>query len=152
MFTPNEKRCLEFYAVNNSNRPISQFSTNPPNHVITVFHCEIITRLLQRCQTPSRLHQFTKACRRLTSSGSEIAPLSDLKLPESFEFIDTHFHLDILIRIDSKLFVKNYTLMKWKVCWDFSINTIYCLVLPTMFIQLRGSIGGNMLIKIQGLE
>ena len=89
---------MEFYAINYSTHPQSQFSINPPNRVITVFHCEIITRLLLRCQTPNRLHQFTKTCRRLTSTGSEIMPLSDLELPELLEFIDIHFHLDVLIR------------------------------------------------------
>ena len=74
-FTSNEKRCMEFYAMNYSIHPQSQFSINPPSHLITVFHCEIITRLLQRYQTPNRLHRFTRTCQRLASTGSEIMPL-----------------------------------------------------------------------------
>jgi hypothetical protein len=63
---PMKKRCMQFYAMNYSIHPQSQFSINPPNHLITVFHCEIITRLLQRCQRPNILHQITRTCRRLT--------------------------------------------------------------------------------------
>jgi hypothetical protein len=81
-FTPNEKRCMGFYAMFYCTYPQSRFSINLPNHVITASHCAIITRLLLRCQTRDRLIQFTKTCRRLTSRGSEIGPLSDFVLPE----------------------------------------------------------------------
>ena len=66
-------------------------------------------------------------------------PLSDLELPELFEFIDTHFHLDVLIRrLKSMCKELNYD----------EVEGTYFLELSTMYIHLRGSVAENRLMEI----
>lgn len=88
---------MRFYSRFYSNTPTEIFTINPPNHVICVLHFEIITRLLQRCRTPTRLQQFVDSKNRLTTVGPEIRLVTPIQHQTYYNFIDAHFHLDKLI-------------------------------------------------------
>ncbi|CAC5409274.1 tatD [Mytilus coruscus] len=95
-FTDKEIRCMTFYSENYSPTPYSTFRISPPNHDICFIHHQIITRLLNRVKTEERLLQFKTSDKLMTSDGLNVT----VKIPEEiprFEFIDTHFHLDLLL-------------------------------------------------------
>lgn len=95
-FSEADIRCMTFYTKHYSDQQVQRFQINPVNHVICIMHTEIISRLLIRIKTDRRLQHFTKSHRQLTSSGMNINAEIPLTITESFEFIDTHFHLDSL--------------------------------------------------------
>ena len=92
-FSEADIRCMTFYATHYSDRQVLNFQinpVNPVNHVICILHTEIISRLL--------FCQFVKSSLLLTSAGMNINVDVPLAITDSFDFIDTHFHLDMLIQ------------------------------------------------------
>ena len=96
-FTPQEIRCMRYYAINYSSNPYPNYRVDKPNHVICLIHFEIITRLLNRVRTESRLETFKQSTKCLTSEGLNISVDIPPEITQ-FEFIDTHFHLDLIVQ------------------------------------------------------
>lgn len=95
-FTDQEVHFLHFYAENYSPRPFNQLTMKPLNHVICILNWEIVGCLLRRLGLEQR-KQFLECEELRTYEGADaVAPI---KPPtESFLFIDTHFHLDLVIQ------------------------------------------------------
>ena len=97
-FSEADIRCMTFHATHYSDRQVLNFQINPVKHVICILHTEIISRLLLRCKTERRLSQFVRSSLLLTLAGININVDVPLAITDSFDFIDKHFYLDMLIQ------------------------------------------------------
>ena len=85
-----------FYVENYSPHMVTYLTLQPPNHVICLVNWELIASLLRRV-SPERQIKFVRRSKNLTYEGEDIAaPV--IPSSEPFFIIDTHFHLDLVVK------------------------------------------------------
>ncbi|CAC5415898.1 tatD [Mytilus coruscus] len=95
-FSDQEQQLLVFYAQNYSADRLSHIIANPPNHVISLTNWEIMTSLLRRVG-PAQQQSLLSYDKFVTYEGAWILDTVPV-LPEPFVFVDSHFHLDLILK------------------------------------------------------
>ncbi|CAC5423885.1 tatD [Mytilus coruscus] len=95
-FSPQELQLLTFWADNYCPSSVPTYICNPPNHPICIFNWELIAVLLSRVGA-GKQQRFVLQKQRLTYEGANITESISLS-EEQLVFIDSHFHLDQILR------------------------------------------------------
>ena len=123
------KKCLSFCSQHYSNNPQTEFQLNLPNHVICLYHFEIIYRLLKCCHTDERHQEFISIYQRLTTDGHEIIS-DEIKVTERHQLIDYDFSYFMF-------FVVVSVFHDWSLSLDYILLVTAITLVPLITLSLR---------------
>ncbi|XP_063396693.1 uncharacterized protein LOC134681159 [Mytilus trossulus] len=119
-FNDQEQQLLVYYAQNYSPDCLVHITANPPNHVISLTNWEIMASLLRRVGSAQQ-QSLMSPVEILTYEGSPILDIVP-SLPEPFVFVDSHFHLDLVLK---RLHFRTFLHMKSAISPKEHNNSFY---------------------------
>lgn len=140
-FISQDLQLLTFFAESYcpTTKPI--YTCNPPNHLVSIFNWELVAVLLSRVGTQKQ-QIFLEHCQQMTYEGANIVnPEPALQSEEPLMFIDSHFHLDQILR---RMRLRNFSHLQSVVAPSCAQGFYYGIangVFPSCCNNWQGDIG-----------